>query len=71
MSKFIEVTHEDGMTMLLAVDRIKSVIKEWDGTVFIEIDGNGNGNDIEPQGVWVKESYAEIKKQLFISEVLC
>lgn len=66
MEKFIEVTdYDDGTKMLLPIDKIITIESDGSDSVFISmlID-----SDSTPVGVYVAESYEEIKAKLIKSE---
>lgn len=60
--KFIEVTDYDSeVKYLLSVDKITTVACDKKGTVFIE---TGTDEDGESSGVFVAETFDEIKEKL-------
>lgn len=67
MKRFIEVTDiDDGVKILLAVDKIISIENDGYYGVFITMFKNNDGVLV---GTSVSESYDEIKRQLNESEV--
>lgn len=60
--KFIEVTDYDrDVKYLVSVDKITTVACDKKGTVFIETGTDGDG---ESSGVFVAESFDEIKRKI-------
>lgn len=60
--KFIEVTDYDrDVKYLVSVDKITTVARDKKGTVFIE---TGTDLDGESSGLFVAESFDEIKNQI-------
>lgn len=57
MQRFLEVTAMDGLKIMLAVEKIRSIIEMDDGTVSIEMVENRKGaQDV----IFCKDKYADI-----------
>lgn len=66
MKNFIEVTSfDDGMKVLVPIAKITGIVRDGDGSVFIEM---GTNRDDTSSGILVAESYEEIKRKLRESE---
>lgn len=62
MINFIEVTsYDDGMKVLVPIDKITGIVQDGDGNVFIEM---GTNRDNTSSGILISESYDEIKRKL-------
>lgn len=67
MKNFIEVTsYDDGMKVLVPIGKITGIVRDGDGSVFIEM---GTNKDETSSGILVTENYDEIKRKLQESEV--
>lgn len=67
MKSFIEVTDFDGeMKVLLPVSKITAIVCDDDGSVFVELGMNSKGDS---SGLFITESYGEIKEKIKESEV--
>lgn len=67
MKNFLEVTnYDDGITVLVPIDKITGIVCDGDGSVFIEM---GTDRSDISSGIFVTESYGEIKEKLKESEV--
>ena len=67
MKNFIEVTsYDDGMKVLVPIGKITGIVRDGDGSVFIEM---GTNRDDTSSGILITESYEEVKRKLKESEV--
>ena len=67
MKNFIEVTsYDDGMKVLVPIGKITGIVRDGDGSVFIEM---GTNRDDTSSGIFITESYEEVKRKLKESEV--
>lgn len=66
MVEFIEVTDMDGLKVCCPVAKILSIVCSLDGSVFIEMGVDGKSCD--SSGIYVQETYEEIKKKIGLGE---